>query len=195
MTELRILDAQFEVRTKGDNGEMVVDGVAIRYNQPSQDLGGFIEYVKPGAVTRSLQENDIAMLYNHKAGLILGRTSAGTLELRDMPDGLHFTINLPQTSAGRDCYESLKRGDIQGCSFGFMTREDEWNFTDDIAKRVLEDIDLREISFTPFPAYDSTSVNVRAYEEAKEQNEKQKQMLQEIEDTLNSSKTFREGQE
>ena len=48
-------------------------------------------------------------------------------------------------------------------SFGFTVREDEWKRGENGKphERVLKDVDLIEISPTPFPAYTQTSVTVR----------------------------------
>lgn len=165
-----------------DNGEMIVEGMAVRYGSESKDLGGFTEIVEAGSLAESLRSNDIAMLYNHSTDAILGRTSSKTLQLRDTAEGLYFQVAMPDTTVGRDVYTSIQRGDIKGCSFGFKVRQDDWKFEGrTTAKRFLKDIDLREISFTPFPAYNSTSISLRSYEEASEKNNK----LLEIQEFLN----------
>jgi uncharacterized protein len=155
--------AEFRVSTNSD-GSKTVGGFAILYNSQSVDLGGFKEIVAPGAVTRTLQENpSILCLRDHRTELLLGRTSAGTLTLDDQPTGLNFTVKLPATSAGNDLAESLARGDIDGCSFGFTVRNDVWNDTaDGTILRTLLDLDLYEISITSFPAYTSTTAALRS---------------------------------
>jgi HK97 family phage prohead protease len=158
-----ITAAEFRVSTNSD-GSKTVAGYAILYNSQSVDLGGFKEIVAPGALTRTLQERpDVLCLRDHKTELLLGRTNAGTLTLEDQPTGLHFTVKLPATTAGSDTAESLSRGDIDGCSFGFSVRNDIWNDTaDGTIIRTLLDIDLYEISITSFPAYQSTTAALRS---------------------------------
>jgi hypothetical protein len=57
----------------------------------------------------------------------------------------------------------IERGDVDGCSFGFITQNDTWEeLGDGTVVRTLLDIDLDEISITPFPAYPATSVNLRS---------------------------------
>ena len=63
-----------------------------------------------------------------KKKLVLGRTKAGTLELREDEKGLFGTIRIdPNDSAAMDLYERVSRGDVDGCSFGFNIRKEESN--------------------------------------------------------------------
>jgi Escherichia/Staphylococcus phage prohead protease len=79
-----------------------------------------------------------------------------------MPQGLAFTLLLPQTSAGRDAYELVQRGDVKGASFGFKTKQDRWRQDQGVTIRELLDIELAEISLTAFPAYRETDVSIAA---------------------------------
>ena len=154
-----------EVRVAtSDDGSHTVSGYAILYNSPSVDLGGFTEIVAPGALTRTLKENpDVLCLRDHKQELLLGRTLSETLVLEDDQVGLRFTCNLPATTAANDLAESLKRGDIDACSFMFCMQNDTWS-QDAQGKilRTLLDIDLQEVSIVSFPAYPDTSAALRS---------------------------------
>jgi uncharacterized protein len=161
--EVRTINAaELRVASTSD-GSKTVSGFAILYNSQSVDLGGFKEIIAPGALTRTLEENpDVLCLRDHKTELLLGRTNASTLTLEDQPTGLYFTVKLPATTAGSDTAESLSRGDISGCSFGFSVRNDIWNDAGDgLIIRTLLDLDLFEISITSFPAYPSTTAALR----------------------------------
>jgi phage head maturation protease len=42
-------------------------------NSPSQDLGGFVETIAPGAFSRAIRERqEVRCLFNHDTGVILG---------------------------------------------------------------------------------------------------------------------------
>lgn len=153
----------FTVRTLA-NGQKQVSGYAIVFNSPSQDLGGFVEICSPGMLTRTLRDNpQVLLLRDHKQELLLGNTTAGTLELRVDNIGCAFTVTLPSTAIGDDTYENVKLQNLQGCSFGFNTIEDSWAVdSDGNVVRTLLDIDLAEISICSFPAYTSTSVSARS---------------------------------
>ncbi len=120
----RIVFFNHEVRASKDAGKMKISGYAARYNSLSGDLGGFKERIQPGAFNRILATKpDCVLLFNHDSGKVLGRTTAGTLQLRSDDKGLAFDCDLPNTTHGRDTYESIQRGDIAGCSFAFTVGE------------------------------------------------------------------------
>ena len=153
--ETRTTPIQFEVR-EGKNG-MTFEGYAAVFNSPSEPLP-FIERIAPGAFKRSIEaRNDIKMLWNHDTGMILGSSRAGTLKLYEDERGLKVRAELPNTSAGRDAAELLKRGDVDSMSFGFSVPAggDEWSA--DGSQRTLKSIRLHEVSIVAFPAYSGTA--------------------------------------
>jgi HK97 family phage prohead protease len=153
--ETRTTPIQFEVR-EGENG-MTFEGYAAVFNTPSEPLP-FIERIAPGAFKRSIEaRNDIKLLWNHDTGTVLGSSRAGTLSLTEDERGLKVRADLPNTSAGRDAAELLRRGDVDSMSFGFSvpTGGDEWN--SDGSERTLRSVRLHEVSIVAFPAYTSTA--------------------------------------
>lgn len=113
---------------------------------------------------RTLRERpDILALRDHKQELLLGRTSAKTLELKTDSTGLLFIITLPKTNVGDDTAENVRLRNLTGCSFGFVTRDDSWvaDATGNVVRTLL-DVELLEISLCSFPAYLSTSVDLRS---------------------------------
>ena len=154
---------ELRVQTSPD-GSRSISGYAIRFNEPSSDLGGFTEIVAPGAVTESLKNNpDVLCLRDHDTSILLGRTKAGTLTLTEDAMGLRFVCKLPSTSQASDLAESIERGDLDGVSFGFVTVKDAW--TSDGAGNVIRTlltVRLLEVSPCSFPAYPTTSVSVRS---------------------------------
>jgi HK97 family phage prohead protease len=103
-------------------------------------------------------------LYDHDGRSVLGRVGAGTLRLAEDARGLHFEIDLPPTTVGRDLGILVERGDVAGASFAFRVPEggDEWRNTDQGIVRELLDVDLHEITVTADPAYPDTTVAKRA---------------------------------
>ncbi len=123
----------------------------------------FIEVIRPQAFARTLKKNkDIRCLYNHDRNLVLGRTKSGTLAIREDEKGLWFECTLPDTQAGKDLAVSLERGDIDGCSFGFQVKKDQWSERDGLPVREVLDVDLVEISPCVFPAYQAAKINLRS---------------------------------
>lgn len=145
-------------------------GYAARYDCPSQPLHdkksgrSFVEYVKPGAFSRSLKTADVRALFDHEPGKVLGRSKAGTLRVSEDARGLRVEIDLPDTTAGRDTAVSVARGDVTGMSFGFYTpaNGDSWDLTTSPATRHLKDVDIDDVTVTAYPAYPDTSVAMRS---------------------------------
>ena len=159
--ETRAVDADFEIREAGDG--MTFVGYAAKFNSRSENLGGFIETITPGAFRRSLRSrNDVKLLVNHDSGRVLASTRSGTLRLSEDAVGLKVEADLPNTSDGRDMAELLRRGDLSSMSFGFTVMKDTWNT--DGTERSLESVRLFETSIVAFPAYQATEANVRSYE-------------------------------
>jgi uncharacterized protein len=155
--ELRVNHTQLEVRQDG----MTFTGYASVFNSPSEDLGGFIEYVAPGAFKRSLQSrNEIKLLWNHDSGEPLASLRGGTLRLTEDSTGLKVEAQLPNTTRGRDVAELLRTKVIDSMSFGFNVIKDSWSA--DGRTRTLESVRLSEVSIVSWPAYTATTAQVRS---------------------------------
>jgi len=154
-----------ECRTE-ENGDRIIAGYAAKFNVRSKKLGWFYEKIDQGAFARSLSDKVVKALFNHDSSCPLGSTKNGTLSLSEDDIGLRCQITLPNTTAGKDTYESIKRGDIDGMSFSFYTIDDNWS-TDDQGNdiRTLREVDLIEVSPVTFPAYPQTSIGLRSYDE------------------------------
>ena len=157
--EIRSLE---EVRTSEET-DMVVSGYALKWDTWSEDLGGFTEKIDKEAL-KDTDLSDVRCYFNHDSSMVLGRTSSGTLELELDDTGLYFRCQLPDTSYGRDLFQSIKRSDINQCSFGFVIDEDGDDFnkrSDGMYERIIRKIkSLWEISIVSLPAYSDTSVAV-----------------------------------
>jgi len=160
--EIRCLNG--ELRTSGTRR---ITGYAAVFGQLSELIGGqFREKIRYGAFSRSISGSaDVRALLNHDANLILGRTTAGTLQLIQDGHGLMYTVSLPDNTTGRDLFESIRRGDITQSSFGFTTNKDEWSKSPDGQSiRELLDVTLFDVSPVTYPAYPQTSVGLRGKE-------------------------------
>src|SRR5690554_707147 len=149
----------FEVKQKG----RTLYGYAALFDSETV-LGEFAEVIRPGAFTQTLAAKsaaNIRAIYEHDDKSLLGKVGSGTLRLSEDDTGLAFELDLPDTTLGNDLAELVKRGDVSGCSFGFMPVEDTWQDRA-IPLRELRDVDLFEITLTATPAYPETSVQVRS---------------------------------
>lgn len=136
-----------------------LEGYAATFGTTAK-IGRASEVIASGAFTASLlTQPDILALLDHDAGKVLGRTRSGSLRLAEDARGLHFSLELPDTQAGRDVRALAERGDLGGMSFGFVVRDEAW----DGDRRTLRAVDLHEISVvSAWPAYPDTTVALRS---------------------------------
>lgn len=168
--ERRCLPSEFEVRSLA-NGKAVIEGYAAKFNVRSQEmyhprLGNFVEEIRTGAFKRTVDQADVRSLINHDPSLLLGRSKAGTLRLAEDRTGLHYSVDVPDTSYARDLMVSMERGDISQSSFGFRTIKDDLVFDGDVAVRCLQEVALTDVSPVTYPAYEEATaeLSVRSYE-------------------------------
>lgn len=155
--EERVNVIELEVRDNGDG--MTFEGYAAVFNSESEDLGGFREFIAPGAFKRSLQSrNEVKLLWNHDAGEPLASVRGGTLKLYEDNRGLKVEARLADTSRGRDVAELIRSKTIDSMSFGFSVIKDTWNADGNV--RTLNAVRLFEISMVSFPAYNATAGTV-----------------------------------
>lgn len=107
--------------------------------------------------------DDIRILWNHDTGLVLGRTAAGTADLKIMPEGVDGTVEINQDDrAAMDAAARVKRGDVTGCSIGFDILDEHIETRDGKTGFVIDKIKLYECSICTFPAYEATSAKSRS---------------------------------
>lgn len=129
----------------------------------------YIEQIAPTAFNKTLADrSEVKAFVNRDDGEIIGSSNAGTLRMHTEEDGLHFEVDVPNTTVGNDAWETIKRGDCTTLSFGFIPV----NYTETIEKdedgtkfirRTLTEVKLLEISVcVAFPAYPEGSTNARS---------------------------------
>jgi len=159
--ETRSLSLPVEQRADGST----IAGYAAVFGGEA-DIGGYFrEVIAPGAFAETLKTADVRAYFDHDRGRVLGRSTAGTLRLKEDDKGLSVEIDLPDTSDGRDVRTLIDRGDIDGMSFGFIVRKEMWDETSDPPTRTIQQVDLREVSVVSEPAYADTSIALRSLSE------------------------------
>jgi HK97 family phage prohead protease len=135
LVERRVFLVDAELRAASDGKS--ISGYAARYNTLSGPIpagkGSALTYrerLAPGAFRNAVKSGqDVTMLVQHDNNKLLGRTSSGTLNLKDDDKGLQFRCEMPDTQLGHDTHEMIRRGDLNACSFGFMLgdrSDDSW---------------------------------------------------------------------
>lgn len=134
----------------------------IPYLSKSEDMGGYVERLRPGVFKTSLKSGrDVYFLWSHDHSKPLGSTKSGTLKLNDTASGLEFELTPGHTSVGQDAIESVRRGDVKGVSFGFTIKESTWDRAGSISIRDVLKADLFELSAVVWPAYGGTKIWAR----------------------------------
>lgn len=166
-----------EVRAAGEGEKRTIGGFAVKYNSPTLivDRWGdkFLEEISSGAFDESLKERNQKALWNHDSSKPLGSVKSSTLRFNSSSEGLNYDIDIPNNSWGNDVYESVQRGDVDGSSFGFICLENKWSKVmhegEEIYKRSIIKASLFEVSPCTFPAYESSEISCRSFEELKKE--------------------------
>ena len=159
--QARSIASQFE--TREDSGSPTIEGFFAVFNSNYDIAPGMSESIAPGAFDNTLS-GDIRALVNHDSTLVLGRTTAHTLELRQEERGLWGKISInPKDTDAMNLYERVKRGDVNQCSFGFNITDEESVISDDGSIHwTIKGVELFEVSCCTFPAYDATNISARS---------------------------------
>lgn len=164
----RVLTRAAEFRAMEQAEERTIEGYFAVFDGTYELWPGATESVDRGAFDGEL-EGDVRALIDHNTRLVLGRTIAGTLELRVDTHGLwgRIVINQDDTDA-MNLYARVKRGDVSQCSFGFEILDEERTIDESTGDVhwLIKRVKLYEVSVCTFPAYQSTQVSARADEMA-----------------------------
>lgn len=186
-----------EVRTAAienpeDEGKMIIEGKAICYEDETVlfEFQGiqYKEIIKAGAFDGA-DIHYCFLKYNHSDNIMaMARVKNGTLQIFNRDDGVYFKADLANTTAGRDLYELVKRGDIDKMSFAFTIKDESY---DEVEHRwTVNKIEkVYDFAAVTVPAYDNTDLYSRRFGDAearksevealnreKEKNEEQRQL-------------------
>ena len=150
-------------QTRSDDAGPVIAGYFAVFNNPTELWPGCIEQIAPGAFASSLN-GDVRALIDHDTRLVIGRTVAGTLTIREDDSGLYGEIKINEhDSDAMNLYARVQRGDVSQCSFGFDIVAEDYVVSPDgqTCTWTIREVKLYEVSVVTFPAYDATSVSAR----------------------------------
>ena len=170
LRQVRCTAQQFATR-ETDN-DLYIDGYFAVFNSEYQLWEDASEVIKPGAFTGSIS-GDVRALINHDTSMVLGRTKAGTLSLRQDERGLWGSVRINREDGdAMNLYARVQRGDVDQCSIGFaIKRETFVDLGGGKYRWEIEEVDpLYEVSVCTFPAYEATSVSARRQDLAEIQN-------------------------
>jgi len=162
--EIRL--AEIRAIQEAPNDEMIVEGYALVFDQSTviweYDGVQYKEVIKRGAVDGA-DLSDVPFKYNHSDNvMVMARTRNKTLSLAVDEKGLFIRASLAPTTAGKDLYTLIKRGDIDKMSFAFTVTAD--GYDQQTRTRTIEKIKrLYDVAAVDIPAYDQTSISARSY--------------------------------
>ena len=140
-----------------------MSGYFIKFDEVTELWPGYFEVIKREGVEKAIKGADIRALFNHDDSLVLGRTGNGTVILGVDEIGLYGDIIInkddPQAVGA---YARVQRGDVIGCSFGFIPIKinTEEQADGSYLDTILE-LEIFEVSPCTFPAYPQTEIAAR----------------------------------
>lgn len=182
MAEIKVNPAEVD----NNEGKMVVEGMPIVFDQPTVLFEYEDEYGNPVQVKEVIEKGamdntdvrDCFFKYNHSNNVMaMARVKNGTLKLELRDEGLFMRAELADTTAGRDLYTLIKRGDIDKMSFAFNIGKEEFDEAEYLF-RVKEISKLWDVAAVNVPAYDGTSIYARRLEDVEALRAKQVEALE-----------------
>ena len=165
MKEIRVAEIRAEAPPADGENALILSGRPVVYESPTEihDIGGsYIEVIRRGALGGA-DIGDVRLLVGHDATRIPLARTPRTMSLEVDADGLTFRAQLPDTEAGREAYEAVKRGDIRGLSFAFTVPDGGDEYDPKTNTRTINRIaKVYECTLTAFPAYESTTVSAES---------------------------------
>lgn len=155
--------AQFKTREETETGDLILSGYFIKFDEVTELWPGYFEVIKREGVEKAIQNADIRALFNHDDSLVLGRTGNGTVTLDVDEIGLFGDIIInKEDPQAIGAYARVQRGDVVGCSFGFIPIKINTEERDDgsYLDTILE-LEIFEVSPCTFPAYPQTEIAAR----------------------------------
>ena len=170
-----------------EQDELIVEGYFIRFDSETELYPGVFEQVSPESVDDSLENEDIRSLFNHDDNLVLGRTGNNTLKLRKDEKGLFGQVIINKDdSEAVNAYARIKRGDVVGCSFGFMPIDQDYAENGERTDITIRKMRLFEVSPCVFPAYPQTEISARKTDVEKFRKEQLENKKKELKERLNN---------
>jgi HK97 family phage prohead protease len=150
-------------------------GQAIVCGVRSSPLGypgfRFVEIIAARALDAT-DMSDVIGVFNHDPNLLLGRTRNNTLTLTRSQDG-GLSYRIPYDPADPDhqrVMRKIERGDVDGSSFLFRAKKDDWQEEQDAAggclyvRTVLEIETLYDVCPVTSPAYPDATAAKRSHD-------------------------------
>lgn len=165
--ERRFIKDRIRLVKRADGKQSIVGYGSVFYDgTPDTEFelwDDLVERIMPGAFDRAIEEKDDARaLFNHDPSRLLGRVSAGTLDLSVDKRGLFYSIAPGETTIHADVRQMIERGDLTGSSFGFFVTDQKWEKEDGKDIRMILGVELFDVGPVTYPAYEGTTTGIRS---------------------------------
>lgn len=173
-----------------------IEGYAVVFEKESRVLFDktkkrfFVEVIKRGAVSNEdLKQWDIKALAEHDPSRLLARSvnGKGSLTLSVDDYGVKYRFEAPNTTDGDTVLELVKRGDLFGSSFAYITDENnnvkyERKTDGTLHREVGKILRMFDVSVVSDPAFFGTDVQARSLDSffEEEPNEDNKKDIEEL---------------
>ena len=152
-TEIKKLTFHSEIKAESEKGIFTGYGSIFGNEDQGSDI------MQKGAFSKSLQNrpaSKVKMLYQHKTDEPIGVFT----EIYEDNKGLFVKGQLAMgTQKGREAYELLKMGALDGMSIGFRADPEKQGYNENKrGVRTLKEVDLMEISLVTFPMNESALI-------------------------------------
>lgn len=167
-------------RSEESGGKNYIDFYAAVFSQRSKLIREwgevFYEIIAPTAFDGVMADGGLNVIatIDHDRKKMIGRSKSGTLNLTVDAIGLKCSVEVPDTSTGRDLLVMVERGDYFECSFIYTIAENgvNYNRSEEIPVRTITNIArLIDVSIVIDGAFANTKISTRDYDEDEEIDE------------------------
>lgn len=159
----RTVEQSLQVERRAAGTMPVLRGYAARFDELSEDLGGWRERIAPGAFSNVLSSEECLALLNHDPNVVIAAVRDGSLRLTQDTRGLYVEIRPMDTQTIRDLVVTpVEQGKIRKMSFAFDVGEADWVYEGGVDIRVVKRVSrLYDVSVVAYPAYSQTDIGAR----------------------------------
>lgn len=132
--------------------------------------GTFDEVIAAGAFRKTLAERGarVVLQFDHGQHPLIGSLPIGAIEeLTEDARGLYVRARLFDNDLVKPVRDAIAGQAIKGMSFRFEVMAEAWNEDGPVPLRTITEVRLHELGPVVFPAYEQTTVGVRALEVAR----------------------------
>lgn len=160
-------------RAEGDDDGLTLEGYGAVFNTPTlinDWMGDFEEIIAPGAFAKTIRDKGprgIRLQFDHGRHPLIGSIPLGVIEeLHEDARGLFVRARLTDNWLIQPIRDAISDGSVQGMSFRFRVLREEVDSDREPELRTVKEVELFEVGPVVWPAYEQTTVGVRAQEVA-----------------------------